>query len=200
MENKKIITILQSSFIYVFIFLVVGGLGSWLIFKKVKSDEAGLEVAKNNYNETLKQLESFDKVKKDFDESVGLRDQISNMVVRPEGTLGLIEELEGAASSSGITLSTSISDNPVSRKNPKIGQSKNSNTNADQEIWLELNAEGKYSNILQFIKYLENAKRLIAISTISIEQSEKLAPEEVLNSAEGTLGNLKAKILVSNVF
>lgn len=201
MQNKKIISIFQSAFAYVFTFLVIGGFGSWFLFQQAKSEEARLELTKNDYNNTLKQLESFDGVKSDFDDSVSLRDQMANLMITPDGTLGLIEELENAAKLSNVTLKTNIGDDPSSKNAPKIGQTKLGNANnSNKDVWLELLVEGSYSNTLQFIRYLENAKRLIAVSTVSIGQAGNLSPDEVLNSSEGTLGNLKSKILVSNVF
>lgn len=199
MQNKKILSIFQRSFIYIFIFSLVGGFGSWLLYQKARSEETSLEAARNDYNNTLNQLDSFDSVKKDFDESVSLRDQVSNLIVGPDGTLGLIEELEGAAKASNVVLKTSIGANPTLKNMPKITNNTN-NKNANQEVWLDLEVDGTFPNTLQFIKYLENAKRLVATSTISIEQSGTMAPDEVLTSPEGSLGKLKTKILVSNVF
>lgn len=203
MQNKKIISIFQSAFIYIFLFCVIGGFGSWFLFQQAKSEETGLEVAKNDYNNTLKQLESFDSVKSDFDESLNLKNQISSLIVSPDGTLGLIEELEGAARTSNVSLKTNIGSDPATKNNPKIGAKGNSNKNANQDVWLELEVEGSYGNTLQFIRYLENAKRLVAMSTISIGQSRGNNPEEILGGGEGdegTAATLRTKILVSNVF
>jgi hypothetical protein len=204
MQNKKIISIFQTSFIYVFVFLVVGGFMSWFLYQQIRSEEAGLELAKNNYDDTLKQLDSFDSVKSDFEASSGLKDQVSGMIVNPGDTLGLIEELENAARVTGVTLTTNIGANPVTKNNPKVAQTKgdaSSNTNASQEVWLELDVEGNYVNTLQFIRYLENAKKLINVSTISINQRETNATlDEFFSNPEAELGNLKTKILISNVF
>jgi len=204
MQNKKIISIFQTPFVYVFVFLVAGGFMSWFLYQQIKSEEAGLELAKNNYRGTLKQLESFDSVKSDFDASSNLKDQISGMIVDPGDTLGLIEELENAAKAAGVTLTTNIGANPVTKNNPKVAQGKagaNANTNASREVWLELNVEGNYASTLQFIRYLENAKKLVSVSTVTIDQASSNATlDEIFSNPEGQLGNLKTKILISNVF
>jgi len=204
MQNKKIIAIFQTAFIYVFVLLVVGGFMSWFLYQQVRNEEAGLELEKNDYNNTLKQLDSFDSVKSDFEASSSLKDQVSGMLVNSGDTLGLIEELESAAKMTGVSLTTNIGSNPATKNNPKIAQAKagaNANTNASQEVWLELNIEGNYSSSLQFIRYLENAKKLINVSTISINQADaNVTLDEIFSNPEGSLGNLKTQILISNVF
>jgi len=202
MQNKKIISIFQTPFLYVFVLLVVGGFMSWFLYQQVRSEEAGLELARNKYQSTLKQLETFDSVKADFEASSSLKDQVSGMIVNSGDTLGLIEELENAARLTGVTLTTNIGANPITKNNPKIAQAKaNSNTNANQEVWLELNVEGNHQNTLQFIRYLENAKKLVNVSTISINQADSnVTLDEIFSNPEGQLGNLNTKILISNAF
>ena len=175
---------------------------SWFLYQQILSEEARLEAAQNNYDNTLRQLDSFDSVKSDFDDSVNLKNQISGMLIEPDGTLGLIEELENAAELSGVTLVTNIGDNPAKKSSPKIGQIKSANTNnnANKDVWLELNIEGSYANTLQFIRYLENAKRLVTVSTISMNQAQNYSPDKILENADESLGSLKTKILISNVF
>ena len=203
MQNKNIISIFQTPFIYVFVFLVAGGFMSWFLYQQIRSEEAGLELAKNDYNNTLAQLESFDTVKSDFDASSSLKDQVSGMIVNPNDTLGLIEELENAAKLTGVTLTTSIGANPITKNSPKAAPAKtaDASTNANQEVWLELDVEGSYVSTLQFIRYLENGNKLINVSTVSINQADSNTTlDEIFSNPEGQLGNLKTKILVSNVF
>jgi hypothetical protein len=203
MQNKNIISIFQTPFIYVFVFLVAGGFMSWFLYQQIRSEEASLELAKNDYSNTLAQLESFDSVKSDFDASSSLKDQVSGMIVNPNDTLSLIEELENAAKLTGVTLTTSIGANPITKNNPKIAQAKTDGAGgkASQEVWLELDVEGNYASTLQFVRYLENGNKLINISTVAINQADvSITLDEMFSNPEGQLGDLKTKILVSNVF
>jgi len=210
MQNKKIITILQGSLAWVFVVLVIGAIGTWYLFRFVDKAEQSLEVARDDYQTTLGQLESFDEIKSNFESTKGIKNDAESMLVGADNTLSLIEELEKAAEISGVTLKTSVGVKPGTTKQivPKLGQfpqtgleNKNKNTNAsDQEVWLELTVEGNFSGILKFVRYLENARKLVAVSSININQGSTMLAADVLENSEGTLGNLKSVILVTNVF
>jgi hypothetical protein len=208
MQNKKIITILQGPLIWVFVVLVLGFVGTWYLFQFVDKEEQTLEAARNDYLISLRQLESFDKIKSNFESTKSIKTETENMVVKSDSTLSLIEELERAAEVSGVRLKTDVGEKPGTTKKivNKLGQfpaagSANGNTNAtDQEVWLELTAEGNYANILKFIRYLENARKLIAVSSVNINQASTMSAADALDNTEGTLGYLKAVILVTNVF
>jgi len=202
MQNKKIITIVKGALVWIFAVLVLGGLGSWFLLQEIKNEEAALLEAKNNYENTLEQSQSFDTVKKDFDNTKNLKEEVSGMLVKPDSVLGLIEELEKAAQLSQVTLKTSVGERP-GRKNifkpGQAGAATAANANSNQEIWLQLGVEGKFANILQFVRYLENAKKMVSVSSISINQSQFVA-SDFSGSKDESLGQLKADILVSNVF
>jgi len=200
MQNKKIINILKGSIIWTAIFLFVGGFGSWLLFQKIKSEEANLEETKNNYETTLKQIQVFDTVKKDFENTKKLKSQVEKIIVKPENTLELIQELEKDAQTSGVTLNTSVGERPGSKKNiPKVGQPKLNNS-SEQEIWLLLEVNGSFKKILQFVKRLETGDKLVSVSDVDIGQSQNISPEDIFETGSESLGNLKATILVTNVF
>lgn len=210
MQNKKIITILEGSFIWVFAVIVIGTVGTWYLFRLVDKTEQSLEIAKGDYRTTLEQLDSFEKIKGNFESTKSIKAETENMLIGADNTLSLIEELEKAAEISGVILKTNIGVKPGTIKQivPKAGQfpqtvkegdKKNVNA-ADQELWLELTVEGNFSGILKFVRYLENARRLVAISSININQGNNLLASDVLENNEETLGNLKAIILVTNVF
>jgi len=203
-QNKKIISTLGGSLAWMLALAVIGVLGSWFLFQKIAVEETDLKKAKDNYDVTLKQLQSFDSVKSDFEESMELKNEAENMMVKTDNILSLIEELEKAAQSSGVVLKTNVGEKPGTSKNfPKAAQAKaaaNSNNNSEQEVWLQLEVNGSFANVLQFIRYLENAKKLISIASISINQSEKFGAEEFPVSGDELLGKLKTVILISNVF
>ncbi|MFH1183122.1 MAG: hypothetical protein V1690_02575 [Candidatus Moraniibacteriota bacterium] len=208
MQNKKIITILEGAFVWVFLVFVSGFVGTWYLFQLVDKGEQTLDAARADYQTSLKQLDSFDMIKSNFESTKSIKDETESMVVKPESTLSLIEELEKAAGVSGVILKTDVGEKPGTTKKivTKLGQlpasgSANGNTNAaEQEVWLELTVEGDYANILKFIRYLENAPKLIAVSSVNINQASTMSAADALENAEGILGYLKAIILVTNVF
>lgn len=210
MQNKRIIIILQGSIAWILVVMIIGTIGTWYLFRFVDKAEQSLEVAKNDYRTTLGQLESFEKIKVNSESTKSIKTETENMLVSADNTLVLIEELEKAAEISGVILTTNIGVRPGTSKQiiSKVGQfpqmvkegdKKNTNP-ADQELWLELTVEGNFPGILKFVRYLENAHKLIAVSSLNINQGGNMLAQEILENSEETLGNLKAVILVTNVF
>lgn len=207
-QNKKIIETFQGSLMWVVAVAVLGTLGTWFLFQKISANEESLEKAKSDYQTTLKQLETFDSIKSNFENTKAIKDEVDSMVVKPDSTLSLIEELERAADASSVSLQTSIGEKPGTTKsvtaklNPfQPSGTANSNTNtAEQEVWLQLTVEGNFSNILTFIKYLENGQKLVSVSTINLDQSNTVSAAEALNNKDENMGYLKAVILVTNAF
>lgn len=209
MQNKKIITILQGPIGWVFVVLIIGVVGTWYLFQFVGKEEQSLELARNDYLVSLRQLEAFDKIKLGFENTKSIKTETESMVVNADNTLSLIEELEKAAGVSGVTLKTAVGQKPGTAKKSasQLGQfpaagsaNKNTNGSAEQEVWLELTVDGNYFSILKFIRYLENSRKLIAISSLNLDQATTMSATDVLDNSEGVLGNLKAVILVTNVF
>lgn len=181
---------------------VAGVLGSWFLFQKIAVEEAKLKIAKDNYNTTLEQLKSFEVVKSDFEKSKSLKSEMENMTVQTDNVLGLIEELEKAAQSSGVILKTSVGQRPNTSSFPKTARSKTTGTdsNSNQEVWLQLEADGNFTNILQFVRYVENARKLVSVASISVGQLENIEAGKFPTAGDESLGKLKAVILVTNVF
>ena len=109
--------------------------------------------------------------------------------------------MEKGTAAADVTLITSVGQEPGSKAMfPKGFGSSNNTNSANQDVWLQLDVEGNFSDILKFVYYLENSQKLIAVSSIDIDQVHTLNPSDALNNQEGSLGDLKASILVTNVF
>ena len=209
MQNKKIITIFEGAVAWIFVVIIIGILGSWYLFQILEKEELSLETAKNDYQVSLRQLESFDKIKQDFESTKNIKAEAENMLVNADNTLSLIEELERAANVSGVSLKTAVGQKPGTTKIPisQLGQfpgkgasNKNTNEAPEPEVWLELTAEGNFEGILKFIRYLENSRKLIAVSSLNVNQATNISATDILENSEGELGYLRAVILVTNTF
>lgn len=204
MQNKKIIQILKGAIVWLVLFLAVGGLGSWILFWKAEQEEKKLSLAKEDYRLTLAKIQSYDKIKANFESSKAIRGEMEKTVLNSDNTLELIEELEKAAAQTGVSLRTSIGEKPGSRGIISKASQGNIGGNSSQkggknqpEVWLQLDVGGRYRNILQFIIYLENTQKLVSIGSIDIIQAQSLSVEEILQNTEGTTGDLTAEILIT---
>ena len=208
MENKNIIKILRWPLVLIVLFITAGGLGSWFLFWRVEQTEGELEILKEDYAIKLADVRSYAELKENYQKNKLLGDEIKKMLVGQKNTLGLIEELEKAAVTAGIGLKTNIGIKPGSNKiTSGLGQCGGGNMNKsaddkkekDNEIWLQLNIEGRYASILQFIAYLENSYRLISIESVKFSQAQNIGAEDFFQNQEAlSLGDLKAEILVTN--
>lgn len=198
MENKNIITILKTFLIWIIPLFVFSGFGSWFLFQKIKQEKIKLEEAKIENEEIIKQLQSFEIVKEDFEEVKKEKEILEKTVANSGNTLDLIKELEGAAQMTGVTLKTSVGERPQLKK--IVSKAQNANDNKQGELWLQLEVEGKYFNILKFVHYLENSNKIISISTVSFNQIDDVSPELVFGSKPEKLGILRVNLLITNAF
>jgi len=189
------------------IFLTAGGLGSWILFWKVEQAEGELETLKKDYEIKLADVQSYAEAKENYQKNKQLGSELKKMLVGREDTLGLIEELEKAAAAAGVYLKTNVGTEPGSNKIlsgiGQTGSGKNKsagkNEEQDKEVWLQLNVEGKYLNVLQFITYLENSYRLVSVEGIKISQAQEIIAEGFFQNQEAAApGDLKAEILITN--
>ncbi len=211
MQNKNILEILKWPLSLIVIFLTLGGLGSWFIFWKVDKEEEKLDLAKENYRLTALQIRSIDEIKKNHDSSQYLKTELDKMTLNQANTLDLIEELEKVAVSLGLTLKTSVGENPNSSsgniknlqdKTVKAGSNQDSNKKNEDQVWLDLETEGRFNDIRKFVFYLENSQKLVLIASLSLSQGQVLLPEEVFKDPTNNFSNedLKVEILITNQF
>ena len=202
MKNKKEL-ILRSFLFWLIIPSLIGAFLIWLLLGEIKSEELKLDETNLNYVTVKQQLNSFDKIKKNFEFVNKEKNELESLAVNKEETLDLIKEIEKAAELANVKVKTEVSqDNPFKKipQNTKAREAAKKAAVSSNDIWLKLELEGNFKGILRFVKYLENGNRLINIQTISIRQSEILTPETVFGKENISLGNLNVSVLVSNNF
>ncbi len=209
MKNKKIQIVVKTVLPWVILLSVAGVVGTWFLFSKLDAEEKVLEETMQNYSDTMDQLKSFNEIKKTYDSYSGDKDKFQNMTVSKNSTLDLIKELEEAAKLTGVSLKTSVGSKPLAQKTVAVTNSlssANDNNNSDSstgkvdEVWLKADIDGSFEKTVQFIKYVENADKIVAITSLSIGQLKTSTPEEMLVNKDGSLGIIHSSLLISNNF
>ena len=200
MKNKKLQIILKTALPWVALLLAVGVGGGWFVFSKLDEEETKLDEVIQNYSDTEIQLKSFEEIKKDYDTYKGDREKLQNMVVSKNNTLNLIQELEEGAKVAGVQLKTSVGEKPLSKKNPGAKTTESSTPGKEEPLWLKAELIGNFDNVVKFIKYIENGSFLVSITNLTLSQSKKSTPENMLENKDGSLGIVNATLLITNEF
>ncbi len=200
MQKKNVYGLLRVFCLWVIPFVVVASFGTWYLFQRIKQEKIALEDKKTYNEETLKQLESFEKIKESLEEIKQTKELFEKTLMNSGLTLDLIKELEEGASYTGVELKTGVGEKPQVKKvgvknlEPKTEDKKN------EEVWLRLEVSGNFFNILKFIRYVENSNRTIALATLNLSKAKQLTPADLIAGEAGMEAGeeMKAIILISN--
>jgi len=195
MKNKNKYVWVKSLAIWLSLILILGVGGGWFLIREISSAKDKLQLAYENYYTTLYQLESFNTLKEDHSSLMERKGRLEGMVVKKDNSLELIRDLEKAAVAAGVELTTSVAEKERSKK--KDEEKKPS----ENEVRLKLIAKGDFESILRFIRYVEYGEKIMYLKSIKIDQLARLNfEEEEENESEHSLGDLKAEIIISNIY
>ncbi len=203
MQKKNVFGLLKLICFGVIPFFAVASLGTWYLFKLIKQEKVSLEEAKNYHEETLKQLDSFEKIQENLEGIKQTKETFEGTMMNGSKTLELIKELEEGADYTGVDLKTGVGERPQKKKaGVKNLDSSKADVAAKDEVWLKLEVTGNFFNILKFVRYIENSKKIIGISTLNLVKNRQTTPADLLSVQEETDEDRlsKAIILISNSF
>ncbi len=203
MQKKNMYGLLKLICFAMIPFFAVSSLATWYLFKRIKQEKVSLEEAKVYHEETLKQLESFEEIKENLEGIKQTKELFEGTMMNPDKTLELVRELEEGAEYTGVELRTSIGEKPkIKKAGSKTADAGATEAGSKDEIWLKLEVSGNFFNILKFVRFAENANKIIGVSTLSLTKNRQMTPVDLLTEVEETEEDKlsKATILVSNSF
>ena len=175
--NNKIYIIL-SIFTLISLFLIVFFI--WPLIIEIKNNSNDLIVAKSNLVNLSSQIDQTNNFKKKYSEYKPNLEIIDQLFVDPNNPVIFIEFLEKEALISKITSQISLTTN--SKTSPS----------SDKYINLQFTTEGIFSNIMSFIKKIEEGPYLIEIEKLTIQNPKKDTQVKIVQ--EYTSRNIEAII------
>lgn len=203
MQKKNVYGLLKVTCFGVIPFFTVASLGTWYLFKRIKQERVLLEEAKTYHEETLRQLDSFEKIQENLEDIKQTKELFEATLMSGGKTLELIKELEEGADYTGVELKTGVGEKPEKKKTAvKNLDTGKTDTGAKDEVWLKLEVSGNFFNILKFVRYIENSNKIIGVSTLSLVKNRQVTPVDLAAGQEETEEDKlsKAVILVGNNF
>jgi len=204
-SDEKIKIILKTALPWLLALVAGGVLEVWFLVQNLESKKPELEKASLDYNETVRQMNSFNSIQEAYRSFQGSKEKIQRMIVTPDNILDLIQELEEAARATGVILKTSVGEKPFAKKNEPVSREEateksKGTTKEEGKVWLQVDVEGDFESTARFIKMIENAEKIISIATLEMKQQKISTPPTMFENKDGSLGKIHTTLLVTNDF
>jgi Tfp pilus assembly protein PilO len=177
-----------------FILIVIGGfLASVVLYAMVvRPNIAGIDqlfsksIDKQTELKTVgEQITAYKNSQADLN-AVQNKDRITSAILERENLEVAVQEIEAAATASGVESSISIHDDPATLKDQAASPVVQDKVKID-EIPYTLSVSGPYESVLKFIKYLEHLPHFTEISQIGMNATTTLSSGETTARHDGSV-------------
>lgn len=129
------------------------------LFNKIKNLKDDIQQSVFSQNLKQQNLSKLPKMQEQYEKIEAQENKFSSSLLRKEDAVFLIEKLEELAKRTYVSIEISIVENKQTNQTNKKGEEKTNLVNnlpSGEYLEMKLNLSGKYADIIQFEKYLED--------------------------------------------
>lgn len=174
---------------FIFLNLLILGLGTWFLTSKIINASKFLEEKKAALDAVFKGWEQMAHEQRDLQKIKPQLEQIDSALVSPEEPIEFINSLENLAQKTSNLYQINVATQPAQKG--KASEAKS--------LSLQISLAGSFTNLMHFLKYLENLKYFTQVESLQISQASgaiagKPEWKEVPPGSASGVINLKAFI------